>query len=329
MLINDLHMPINLTPKENVELMKKALHIFSSVVVFFIIIIMLLIVGVRVIGINTYNYSDGSIIYVKPITDHSKIKAGDTITYILNTDNSIATNTIYSINTEKRFFYVKASDLSYVYNSQSIPDSAIIVDGIPVVPISFDLLIGKVIASLPYMGYVSDFLAQKTGFTIVIAVMAFFIIMLIVTVPGKRKKEYATEDTAAEAEQPESIEQAEASVEQDTVVDMLPEQKKFSRTAKFSGIVASKSKHSAEKTTSGTAAGEASQEETAQVEASAEQDTAVDTLPEQKKFSRTAPLSGTVVPKSKRSAEKTASDTTAESSAYKKYSRTFDSNSKK
>lgn len=179
--------------------MKKALHIFSSVVVFLIVVVMLLIVGVRIVGIDPYNYLDGSIIYVKPTADYSQIKAGDTITYVLNENNNITTNEVYSINTEKRFFYIRSSELLYVGDSKR-NDSALNVDGIAVVPVSFDSLIGKVIAVVPYMGYVSDFLAQRTGFTIILAVMAFFLIMLVVTMPKRNRKNKLKAKPVSEAQ---------------------------------------------------------------------------------------------------------------------------------
>lgn len=230
--------------------MKKALHIFSSAVVFIIIIVMLLIAGVRIIGIDTYNYSDNSVLYVKPITDYSQIEVGDTITYRLNTDNSIATNTVYSVNSEKRFFYIKASELSYNFNDQKIPDSAILVDNVPVVPVSFDSLIGKVVAALPYMGYVSDFLAERTGFTIVMAVMAFFIIMLLVTAPHKRTKNTTDEELLSEADDidttvPEVVVPKEAVANKNESKTSIQKedapQKKFSRTVNLSEAVKSDS----------------------------------------------------------------------------------------
>lgn len=228
--------------------MKKMLHIFSSAVVFIIIVVMLLISGVRIIGIKTYNYSDGSVLYVKPITDYSQIEVGDTITYMLNTDNSIATNTVYSVNSEKRFFYIKASELSYNFNSEKIPDSAILVDDVPVVPVSFDSLIGKVIAVLPYMGYVSDFLAERTGFTIVIAIMAFFIIMLLVTAPRKHTKKITDEDLLPETDEADTaaseLDEPQKNIptsnENKSTVSLQKDevpQKKFSRTMNLSEAV--------------------------------------------------------------------------------------------
>lgn len=164
--------------------MRKSLHIISSVVVFFIIIILILLTGVRIFGIVPYNYSDGSIIYVKPTTDYTQISVGDRITYILNEDNHIATNVVYSINEDKRFFYIKSSDLSY---ATSGGDSALNVDGEPVVPVSFDSLIGKTVATIPYIGYISQYMGQKQGFTIIMAFMLFFVILLICTMPKKKR----------------------------------------------------------------------------------------------------------------------------------------------
>ena len=164
--------------------MRKSLHIISSVVVFFIIIILILLTGVRIFGIVPYNYSDGSIIYVKPTTDYTQISVGDRITYILNEDNHIATNVVYSINEDKRFFYIKSSDLSYVTSGG---DSALNVDGEPVVPVSFDSLIGKTVATIPYIGYISQYMSQRKGFTIIMAFMLFFVILLICTMPKKKQ----------------------------------------------------------------------------------------------------------------------------------------------
>lgn len=207
--------------------MRKALHMFSSVVVFLIVVVMLLIVGVRVVGIDPYNYLDGSIIYVKPTADYSQINSGDTITYVLNENNNITTNEVYSINTEKRFFYIKSSDLLYAGNTKPI-DSALNIDGVSVVPVSFDSLIGKVIAVVPYMGYVSDFLAKRTGFTLILAVMAFFLILLVVTTPKKSKKNKfkakpASEVHSDDADNTPDTPAVEVPEENIKVVPMAPE----------------------------------------------------------------------------------------------------------
>lgn len=142
-------------------------RIISSILVGLVVIGAMILAIPRLIGLTPFSvlsgsmeptYHTGSLIYVKKV-DASNIKVGDAITFLLNEDLVVATHRVIRIEEDGRYFYTKgdANDTEDVN------------------PVYFENIIGKPVFTIPYMGYVSNFVSTKQGkvisATIVIAMM--------------------------------------------------------------------------------------------------------------------------------------------------------------
>ena len=145
--------------------MEKTLKIISktlsTALVVIVVILAVLLAGVRVIGFTPYTvlsgsmeptYHVGSIIYVRKV-DPTTLKVGDPITFQL-TGNLIATHRIIEVHGE--------GTPNLGFRTQG--DANETADGIT--PAS--AVIGKATFSVPYLGYLSNFLQQPKGLITVI-----------------------------------------------------------------------------------------------------------------------------------------------------------------
>ena len=145
--------------------MEKALKIISktlsTALVVIVVILAVLLAGVRVIGFTPYTvlsgsmeptYHVGSIVYVKKV-DPTTLRVGDPITFRL-TGNVIATHRIIEVHGEG------TPDLGF----RTQGDANDTVDGITLA----SAVIGKATFSIPYLGYLSNFLQQPKGLITVV-----------------------------------------------------------------------------------------------------------------------------------------------------------------
>ena len=145
--------------------MEKTLKIISktlsTALVVIVVLLAILLAGVRVIGFTPYpvlsgsmepTYHVGSIIYVRKV-DPTTLKVGDPITFQL-TGNLIATHRIIEVHGE--------GTPNLGFRTQG--DANETADGIT--PAS--AVIGKATFSVPYLGYLSNFLQQPKGLITVI-----------------------------------------------------------------------------------------------------------------------------------------------------------------
>lgn len=164
--------------------MRKLLQVISLTIVIIVITVMFLIAGIRVIGITPYSYGNGSTVYVKAVLKteiENEIEKGDTITYVLNSDNYIATSVVYDIDFEKEYFYVYSSDLTY--EGENISDDMC-------VPVAFADLKGRALFILPFIGYAALFMATQIGFYTVSGITLVCFVVLLITgfLPTKDKR---------------------------------------------------------------------------------------------------------------------------------------------
>ncbi len=133
----------------------------STILVVVVVLLAVLLAGVRLIGFTPYTvlsgsmeptYHVGSIVYVKKV-DPTTLKVGDPITFHL-TDNVIATHRIVEVHGE--------GTPNLGFRTQG--DANENVDGIT--PAA--AVIGKATFSVPYLGYLSNFLQQPKGLITVI-----------------------------------------------------------------------------------------------------------------------------------------------------------------
>ena len=165
--------------------LKKTLNGITTVLVTLIVLLALALVGVRLFGLTPYvvlsgsmepTYHVGSLLYVKKIAPEA-VQVGDPITFVLDENLTVVTHRVVEIDAENQYFYTKG-------------DANDAVDGSPVY---FPNLIGKPVFSVPYLGYVADFVQQPPGMYISISIAA--IVLLLAFVPDllrdpekKRKK---------------------------------------------------------------------------------------------------------------------------------------------
>lgn len=158
---------------------KKIFDIFTSIAVGLVVILALLLVGVRLIGFTPYTvisgsmepeYHVGSLIYVRDV-EPEDVKIGDAITFVLNEDLAVATHQVYDIDYENSRFYTQG-----IANKDA--DGNILHDAAPV---HFNNLIGKPYFTIPYLGYLSDYLTKPPGMYIGISV--FIVLLMLMFIP--------------------------------------------------------------------------------------------------------------------------------------------------
>lgn len=141
------------------------------------VVFALLLVGARVIGLQVYtvlsgsmepNYHVGSIIYVKDV-DPKELQEGDAISFLLS-ENAVATHRIVEV--------VPDANDPNVIRFRTKGDNNDILDANLV---HCKNVLGKVVATIPYLGYVADFVQNPPGTFITIGAVA--ILMLAVFVP--------------------------------------------------------------------------------------------------------------------------------------------------
>lgn len=152
------------------------------------------LVGVRVVGYTPYTilsgsmeptYHVGSLIYVKKV-DTSTLEVGDPITFALSED-TIATHRIVEV--------VPDEEDASVIRFRTKGDANETVDGALV---HYKNVLGKPVFTIPYLGYVADYIQHPPGMYTAIA--AGVILLLLVFVPDmfddeKKKKK---DDPSAE-----------------------------------------------------------------------------------------------------------------------------------
>ena len=178
----------------------------SGILVASVVLLAVALVGVRLVGLQPFvvlsgsmepEYHVGSLIYVKSV-DYKTLQVGDDITYMLDED-TVVTHRIIEVlvdeedpNTIRYFTQGIAND---------IPDA---------VSVHYKNIIGKPMFTIPYLGYVSNYIQNPPGMYVAIAAGA--ILILLVFLPDlfaddKKKKEEKKEEPAQEQEAPEPKEE--------------------------------------------------------------------------------------------------------------------------
>lgn len=156
----------------------------STVVVAAVVLLAVLLVGVRLVGFTPYtvlsgsmepNYHVGSIIYVSDV-DPMDIKVNDPITYHMSS-GTVVTHRVIEVLNEG------TPSLAFKTKGDANKDA----DGTPV-PAS--AVIGKPQFSIPYLGYVSDYVQKPQGLiTVVGAGVVLFIISSVIDALFKNEKD--------------------------------------------------------------------------------------------------------------------------------------------
>ena len=190
----------------------------STILVVIVVIFALLLVGVRLIGFKPYTvlsgsmeptYHTGSLIYVKSV-DPMTIEAGTPITFMLDED-TIATHRVVGV--------VPDEEDPTVVRFRTKGDAN---DSEDATLVHYKNVIGVPKFSIPYLGYVANYIQHPPGKYIAIAVIV--VILLLAFVPdlfddskkGKKQKGVVSDKSDEESSQSGAEESAEQSAEVDS-----------------------------------------------------------------------------------------------------------------
>ena len=156
---------------------KKVWDAVTTILVVIVVALAIMLVGVRVAGIQVYTvlsgsmeptYHTGSLIYVKSV-DYTEIEAGQVITFMLNED-TIATHRVVEV--------IPDEEDESVIRYRTKGDANAAEDGSLV---HYKNVIGTPIFSIPYMGYVANYIQNPPG--TYVAISAGAILLLLVFLP--------------------------------------------------------------------------------------------------------------------------------------------------
>ena len=157
--------------------LRKVWNAVSSVLVALVVLLAVLLVGVRLVGFQVFTvlsgsmeptYHTGALIYVKKVDPYT-IQVGQPITFLL-TEDTVATHRVVEI--------VKDETDPNVIRFRTKGDANEVEDGSLV---HYKNVIGVPVFSIPYLGYVADFIQHPPGTHIAIAAGA--ILLLLVLLP--------------------------------------------------------------------------------------------------------------------------------------------------
>ncbi len=172
---------------------KKVWNVVSSILVALVVILALLLVGARLVGLRVFTvlsgsmepaYHTGSLIYVKKV-DPFTIQPGQPITFLLDED-TVATHRVVGV--------VPDEENPGVIRFRTKGDANEAEDGALV---HCKNVIGTPVFSIPYLGYLADYIQHPPG--MYVAISAGAILLLLVFLPDifaedkGRKKDKAPE----------------------------------------------------------------------------------------------------------------------------------------
>ena len=160
---------------------KKIWNVVSTVLVMAVVLLAVLLVGVRLFGLQVYTvlsgsmeptYHVGSLIYVK------KTAAEDAITFLLN-ENTTATHRVVAV--------VPDEEDPSILRFQTKGDAN---DNVDASLIHEKNVIGEPVFTIPYLGYVANYIQHPSG--LYVAISAGAVLLLLVFLPDlfpEQKKE--------------------------------------------------------------------------------------------------------------------------------------------
>ncbi len=153
---------------------KRIWNTVTTVIIAIVVLMAVALVGARIVGLEVYTvlsgsmeptYKTGSLIYVRKV-DASTLEAGDVITFMLN-ESTVATHRIVEVVTDE-------ADPSVIRfrtkgDANENEDSG---------TVHYKNVIGEPIFTLPYMGYVANYIQSPPGTYVAIAGGAVLLILV-------------------------------------------------------------------------------------------------------------------------------------------------------
>ena len=153
---------------------KRIWNWISGILVAVAVLLAIALVGVRIVGLQPFvvlsgsmepKYHVGSLIYVQAV-DYKELKVGYPITYMVS-DDTVVTHQIIEV-------LVDENDPDTIrYFTQGIAND--VPDGVSV---HYKNIIGKPVFSIPYLGYVSNYIQNPPGMYVAIAAGAILILLV-------------------------------------------------------------------------------------------------------------------------------------------------------
>lgn len=149
-----------------ITIAKKVWNIIVWIILIIEAILVILFNALTIFNIEPYvvtsgsmepKYKVGFLIYVKEV-DPMSLKVTDAITFYMKDSNIVATHEIYEIDIQNKMFRTQGIN-NKNEKGEIIKDAT---------PVEFENLIGKPIFSIPYLGYINNFITQKPGLYIII-----------------------------------------------------------------------------------------------------------------------------------------------------------------
>lgn len=153
-------------------MLKKIWNCFTTSLVIIVVILAILLAGARLIGLQVYtvlsgsmepNYHVGAIIYTKQV-DPATLKVGDAISFLIRED-TVATHRIIEV--------IPDENDPTVFRFRTKGDNNDIEDANPV---HCNNVLGKVVGTIPLLGYVSNFVQNPPGTYITMGGMMLMIL---------------------------------------------------------------------------------------------------------------------------------------------------------
>ena len=158
--------------------LKKIWNIVTWLLVALVVLMAVLLVGVRLIGFRAFtilsgsmepSYHVGSLVYVKPVEDLHSLQSGDVITYTID-ENTVVTHRVLEV--------IPDEDEPEIVRFRTKGDANDAEDG----SLAYGPnVIGKVVFSIPLLGYVANYIQNPPGTYIAIAGGA--VLLLLVFLP--------------------------------------------------------------------------------------------------------------------------------------------------
>ena len=152
----------------------------TTVLVILVVGLALLLAGVRVVGFTPYvvlsgsmepAYHVGSMIYVKEV-DPAEIQVGDPITFRID-DGMVATHRVIAISEDGRSFQTKG-------DANDAPDGA---------PVSAENLVGKPVFTVPYLGYLANWMMHPPGLYLTVTGAVVLIVLMFLPIILQKAEE--------------------------------------------------------------------------------------------------------------------------------------------
>lgn len=155
------------------------------------LLLALLLLGGRLLGLQNYivlsgsmepAYHTGSVVYVKAV-NADRLSVGDAITFRLAGDSMATHRIVEVVGSGENIRFRTKGDANDTEDGSLIPASDVV---------------GKVVFTIPYLGYIASFIQTGKGRAIAVAYGAFLMLMLILPELFFGEKEQSEDDNRKE-----------------------------------------------------------------------------------------------------------------------------------